>query len=87
VYFQNEGQPALLNAWNDEGCNADSSDFFKNTLFTMQHAYVRPKVPNFNVFQENAANLIHELALNQSAAVKGVVLLNNLFRKLCHEKF
>lgn len=87
VYFQNDGQPALLNAWNDEQCNADSSDFFKNTLFTMQHAYVRPKVPNFNVFQENAANLIHELTLNQSAAVKGIVLLNNLFRKLCHEKF
>jgi multiple sugar transport system substrate-binding protein len=87
VYFQNEGQPALLNAWNDEQCNSDSSDFFKNTLFTMQHAYVRPRIPNFNVFQENAADLIHELALNQSAAVKGIILLNNLFRKLCHEKF
>lgn len=87
VYFQNEGQPALLSAWNDEQCNADSSDFFKNTLFTMQHAYVRPRIPNFNVFQENAANLIHDLALSQTSAVKGIVLLNNLFRKLCHEKF
>lgn len=87
VYFQNEGQPALLNVWTDEQCNEDSSDFFKNTLFTMQYAYVRPRIPNFNVFQEKAADLIHELALNQSTPVKGVVLLNNLFRKLCHEKF
>lgn len=87
VYYQNGGQPALLNAWNNEECNTDSADFFKNTLLTMQRAYVRPQVSNFNVFQEHAANLFHELALNQSDALKGIVLLNNLFRKLCHEKF
>jgi len=86
VYFQNGGQPALLTAWKDEECNAASEEFFSNTMFTLQHTYVRPKLPKFNVFQENAANQIHASALRQSSLVTDINTLNNLFRKLCHEK-
>ncbi len=86
LYYKEGGQPAHLAAWKDEKCNADSGNFFSNTLHTLQNAYVRPRVPGFNRFQEKAADLIHTAALKSTNASLAITQLNNLYNKLCHGK-
>lgn len=86
VYYDEGGQPAHLAAWKDEKCDANCAGFFTNTLYTMQHAYVRPGVPGFNLFQEHAADIVHTSAIDKSDSGKIIDLLNNLYYKFCHEK-
>jgi multiple sugar transport system substrate-binding protein len=85
IYYENGGQPAALDAWNDDTCNNDCGNFFRNTLHTMEHAYVRPRIPGFNRFQEKAAVMVHELALNNKDIKTGIEQINNLYYRLCHE--
>ncbi len=85
LYFNEGGQPGHLNAWQDENCNANSSNFFASTLYTIEHAFVRPKVPGFNKFQEKAAELIHDSVVNNLDADTAIRQLNNLYYKHCNE--
>jgi multiple sugar transport system substrate-binding protein len=54
TYVQKGGQPASLAAWTDPSVNAAASDFFSNTLQTLQTAYVRPRFDGFVRFFEVA---------------------------------
>lgn len=64
IYFEHEGQPGYLGAWNDEKVNNASGDFFKNTLNTLQHSYLRPRYNGYNEFQEKAGFVLN-LGLKQ----------------------
>jgi multiple sugar transport system substrate-binding protein len=54
TYVQEGGQPASLAAWTDPSVNAAASNFFSNTLLTLQTAYVRPRFDGFVRFFEAA---------------------------------
>jgi multiple sugar transport system substrate-binding protein len=59
-YLQHGGQPGNLVAWQDEEANRLTNGFFRDTLATLQHAYLRPRHHGFVAFQEAAGNVIHE---------------------------
>jgi len=81
-YFEAGGQPSLLSMWNSDVHNTTIADFFQNTLDTMNHAFVRPRVNGFHVFQVKAADLIHKRIRHTSAAFI-VGAMNELYRAQC----
>jgi multiple sugar transport system substrate-binding protein len=54
IYFLAGGQPAHLAAWTDDEINALAGDFFRNTLRSMQEAWIRPRYNGYIHFQEAA---------------------------------
>jgi multiple sugar transport system substrate-binding protein len=59
-YFEAGGQPALKSVWKSEKINNGCRNFFWNTAETIENAYVRPRRPGFNNFQEEASVMLHE---------------------------
>ena len=60
VYFASGGQPGNRAAWLDDAVNAASSDFFRDTLASLDHAYLRPRYHGFMECQEDSGKLVHQ---------------------------
>jgi multiple sugar transport system substrate-binding protein len=54
LYVEHGGQPAHRIAWLDPEANRLTTEFFRNTLRTMEEAYVRPRYCGFIGFPEGA---------------------------------
>lgn len=54
LYVQSGGQPGNRRAWTDP----DAIDYFPNTLYTLEHAFVRPRYAGFVEFQTAAAHAV-----------------------------
>lgn len=85
VYCKNGGQPAQRAAWENETCDADCEGFFSGTRETMDRAYLRPRWPGFNRFQEKAADLIHEAIQKNDNSSVTARELNHLLKSYCGE--
>jgi len=85
-YYKNGGQPAHLTAWLDEGNNSDCSSFFSDTMDTMNKAFIRPRHPGFNLFQEKAADFVHQNVLFDSPCREVICKLNVIYQTTCDEK-
>ncbi|WP_319519365.1 ABC transporter substrate-binding protein [uncultured Martelella sp.] len=59
-YFDEMGQPGHLDAWEDPRTNAESLDFFKNTLATLQTSWLRPRYDGFLGFVDRAGRLVNQ---------------------------
>jgi multiple sugar transport system substrate-binding protein len=59
LYADAGGQPGHAAAWNCASVNAQTGDFFRLTRSTMEHAFVRPRVPGHRRFQPLAGEAIH----------------------------
>src|SRR4051794_18100086 len=68
VYFTAGGQPGHRAAWLDDGVNAASSNFYKDTLSALDHAYLRPRYNGFMEVQESAGELIHSWLVDGGSA-------------------
>lgn len=79
-YFNYGGQPSHSKAWLSDKLNKDSNDFFKNTFSTLNNAYVRPRFPGWNHYQDEASVVLHENVKNNVNTDEIVLNLNNLFK-------
>jgi multiple sugar transport system substrate-binding protein len=68
LYMQAGGQPGHRAAWLDPSANAASTNFFANTLPTLDSAWVRPRFPGFIVFQDAASKLVHDYLVSGGTA-------------------
>jgi len=59
IYFENQGQPANIEAWRDFNTNEGTRNFFKNTLDSLERAYVRPYYSGWPLLQEYLGEIIH----------------------------
>jgi multiple sugar transport system substrate-binding protein len=82
LYFREQGQPAHLSAWLDPLNDALCTGFFSDTLPTMEHAYMRPRHPGFNRFQEEAANYLHSRLLYPERPRDTIRKLNLMYQNL-----
>lgn len=60
LYAFSGGQPGHRAAWLDPDLNAHTHDFFRNTLSTLDAAWVRPRFPGFIAFQDTASTIVHD---------------------------
>lgn len=58
LFFENGGQPGHRSAWLDEHTNKNALGFFKNTLETLDSAYLRPRYSGYLYFQDRAGDPI-----------------------------
>jgi multiple sugar transport system substrate-binding protein len=55
---RHDGQPSRRQAWHDAAVNARSSNFYANTIETMETAYVRPRFAGYIAFQSEASDIL-----------------------------
>ena len=75
IYFASGGQPGHRSAWLDEGVNAASNGFFRDTLDTLDNALLRPAYPGYMHFQDNGSPIAH-------AAVAGKLKISDAVREI-----
>lgn len=78
LYFESGGQPGHRAAWEDSGVNERSNRFFKDTLRTMDLAYLRPRYAGFPAFQKRAGERIYRFLRNGGGSREVVEDLDRL---------
>lgn len=68
VYFAAGGQPGHRAAWLDGGINAAASGFFRDTLETLDNAYLRPRYDGYLAVQEGGGEAIHRWLVEDDPA-------------------
>ncbi|TWO34627.1 extracellular solute-binding protein [Seonamhaeicola sediminis] len=82
VFTENGGQPASKNAWESKVNNVLCNDFFKDTKWTIENAYIRPQHPGWNAFQEQGADIIHEGILKDTSSEIIMNRLNDCYKSV-----
>lgn len=59
-YTAGGGQPGNLHAWRSNARNAETLNFFRNTLRTLEGAWVRPRVLGWPDYQLAVSHVVHE---------------------------
>src|SRR5687768_15467056 len=59
LYARAGGQPGHRGAWLDPVVNAGASDFYRDTLPTLDEAYLRPRYDGYVPFQDRAGEAVH----------------------------
>jgi multiple sugar transport system substrate-binding protein len=77
LYAQAGGQPGHRAAWLDPALNAASTNFFANTLPTLDAAWVRPRFAGFIAFQDKASQLVYDYLVRGDCASDAVRKMNN----------
>ncbi len=81
LYFDAGGQPGHRTAWLDEEVNRRSNGFFKNTLPTLDRAWVRPRFDGYLDFQSDAGELLHNYLRHGGNEEHVLAEMNNLLQK------
>jgi multiple sugar transport system substrate-binding protein len=81
LYFDNGGQPGHLSAWQDAQVNAQSSNYFFNTLPSLQRAFLRPRYHGHMHFQDHAGEPVRQYLLNGGDERALLRELNELYVK------
>ena len=81
LYFESGGQPGHRSAWLDDRVNAASSNFFFDTLSTLDAAFVRPRYAGYLKLQDHAGDVIHKFLRRGGDAGKVLDAINQLYRE------
>jgi multiple sugar transport system substrate-binding protein len=79
LYFDAGGQPGHRRAWLDDEVNRRSGDYFRNTLASLDQAYLRPRFNGYLQFQEMAGPLVHEFLTDGISARETLARLDRLY--------
>ncbi|GAA5066804.1 multiple sugar transport system substrate-binding protein [Thermocatellispora tengchongensis] len=60
LFPETGGQPAARAAWLDPEVNARTGGFYRDTLATVEAAWVRPRSPGYIAFQDAASRVLRE---------------------------
>ncbi len=81
IYFESGGQPGHRQAWLNENVNKQSNGFFKDTLSTLDEAYLRPQYYGYMYFQDEASPVIHGAISGKSSVESAVDKMNDIYKK------
>jgi multiple sugar transport system substrate-binding protein len=73
------GQPGHFAGWVDDGVNAATGDFYRNTSRTLDLAWVRPRYKGYMPFQNDASERINKGLLSGEDGRSVVADLNAMF--------
>lgn len=75
------GQPSARVAWTSGEVNERWHGFYRDTLSTLEAAWVRPRRPGWVAFQHRASALVRESLLDGAPPRRTVRTLNELYRR------
>lgn len=81
LYTENGGQPGHRSAWLDDTNNAMTMNFFKDTLKTLDHSYLRPRYNGYLYFQDHAGDYVQDYVKNGGDPAAVLEKMNQLYRK------
>jgi multiple sugar transport system substrate-binding protein len=81
IYFESGGQPGHRGAWTDPKVNQRSSDFFKDTLRTLDLAYLRSRHTGYPEFQGRAGETISDFLRSGGNAREALNTINRLYKE------
>lgn len=81
LFFDNGGQSGHRAAWTNDNTNAQTSNFFKDTLPALDRAFLRPRYHGHMYFQDRAGKPIREYMMNGGNSKDILQLLNNLYHE------
>ena len=80
-YVMAGGQPGNRSAWTDPAVNAACNDYFRDTLPTLEAAYLRPRYNGVMEFQERASMALHAFLRAGGDDIDALIdELNRLYR-------
>jgi len=85
TYVEGGGQPGNFLAWKNSRANEITSDFFINTLRTLERAWVRPRLLGWPDVQFSASQVIHKILLKRRFRDHDIDELDSCYRKFIKE--
>ncbi len=79
LYFAAGGQPGNAIAWEDDGCNAASRNFFRNTRETLETSWLRPRYDGYMGFQDRAGDILHTCLRGEATTPNTAALLQTAY--------
>ena len=80
-YWRSGGQPGHAAGWEDDGANAATLGFYRQTRKTLEGAWLRPRHDGYMPFQEAASQRINRAVSSREPAIRAIEDLNELFLK------
>lgn len=80
-YTAGGGQPGNLRAWRSEARNAETANFFRNTLRTLERAWVRPRVLGWPDLQLAISHVVHDALTSRRFTPGTLDILESLAEK------
>jgi len=81
IYSQAGGQPAHRTAWLDSQVNSSCNNYFRNTLETVDSAYLRPRYNGYVEFQNRAAAEVFSYLRGEQSAADTVSAMNEAYSR------
>ncbi len=85
LYFEHGGQPGHRSAWLDPAVNAASSNFFLDTLETLDNCYLRPRYDGFMETQDQGFQITHNFLTEHGDIERTLAELDALYRGSNHD--
>lgn len=85
TYGLGGGQPGNLVAWKDNILNDASHNFFRNTLRTLENAWVRPRVLGWPDVQFQSSLVIHKCLVEKKITKKDVEEIASIYQRYVKE--
>ena len=80
IYFDADGQPGHRSAWTDDRTNEVAHDFFRDTLATLDNAYLRPRYAGYIEVQAQAGVLVHAFLQGAGDVERTLDAIDALYR-------
>lgn len=85
TYGLNGGQPGNLVAWKNSELNLVSANFFRNTLRTLENAWVRPRVLGWPDVQYETSLVIHKILVEKKINQSQIAEIASKYEKFVKE--
>jgi len=85
TYVEAGGQPGNLVAWQSPHANVITHDFFKNTLRTLEAAWVRPRLYGWPEIQYAASQIIYRVLVKKSVDTSDIAQIASTYEKYLKE--
>jgi multiple sugar transport system substrate-binding protein len=73
TFFAAGGQPAHRAAWDDRELDRATGGFYSGTLGTLERSWMRPRVPDFVSWQNDALHVVHDALIAGPAAFSDAI--------------
>jgi multiple sugar transport system substrate-binding protein len=81
LFMASGGQPGHRAAWRDAEANRVTGGFFRDTLSTLDEAWVRPRHDGYIAFQDGASAIVHACMLGAKPISATLLELDELHRQ------
>lgn len=85
TYGLNGGKPGNITAWRDPDLNRETHDYFKNTLTTIENAWLRPRILGWPDIQFHSAQIVHKALVDKSFTAETIGELALIFERFAQE--